>query len=117
MDIKTINFWPKKNQNSKFLQQHGQQKLQQWKKNYFNQNLISLPKKLNQRRPRAERARSHKKLKKKQTSFAIQMRVNEVQKQNQNPQHKFTQHYKIQHKDSDCDLFILDGINSNIIRV
>lgn len=46
-------------------------------------------------------------------SSAIQMRVNEVQKQNQNPRHKFTQHL-IQHKDSDCDsdLFILDEMNS-----
>lgn len=64
--------------------------------------LISLPKKLNQRScPPAEPAKSHKKLKKKQTSSAIQMRVNEMQKQKQNPQHKFTQHFKIQHKDSD----------------
>lgn len=66
MDFKTINFWPKKFENSKFLQQQGQQKLQQWKKNYFNQNLISLSKKLNQRScPSAEPAKSHKKLKKK----------------------------------------------------
>lgn len=117
MDFKTINFWPKKFENSKFLQQQGQQKLQQWKKNYFNQNLISLSKKINQRScPSAEPAKSHKKLKKKKSS-AIQMRVNEMQKQKQNPQHKFTQHFKIQHKDSDWDLFILDGINSNKIRV
>lgn len=41
-----------------------------------------------------------------------EMRGNEGQKQNQNPPH-----FKIQHKDSDCDsyLFILVEINSNII--
>lgn len=43
----------------------GAAKPQQWKKNYFNQNLISLSKKLNQRScPSAEPAKSHKKLKK-----------------------------------------------------